>query len=282
MESLSTEELSRLWSVFGEKYRPSIAFQATVVLLRGADPAIASGPPVVRARLGTTTSISPTIAGIEPATVIAGPGATVDLVGTGLLTPDTVVRFGSGQWEDPANGSTSLRVRVRLPETLRAGVNTVRIQQPMRFEDGVRLPPPSPPGGDLRGGPESNVAPFTLRPAFELGAGSRPDILIGPRSGTGQVTSTTITARLMPAVDKRQNVSLLLTQTGLPAGAAPRSYAIPARSREKDDDETTDTVVFTVSSVLRSRYLVRVRVDGAETELRMTAGVYDRPSLDLS
>ena len=114
MESLSVDDMSRLWQVFGEKYRPSIAFQAHVLLLRGDDQAAASGPPVQRARLTLTTSINPTIGSVEPATITAAPNATIDLVGTGLLTADAVAQFSSGETAVPAAGSTPLRVSVDL------------------------------------------------------------------------------------------------------------------------------------------------------------------------
>ena len=174
MESLSIDDMSRLWQVFGEKYRPSVAFQARVLLLRGEDQAAASGPPVQRARLTVTTSINPVIDSIEPAMVTAAPNAAIILVGTGLLTSDVVAQFGSGESAVPAAGSTPLQVTVALPATLLAGVNTVRMQLPARFET------------DLRAGPESNVAPFTLRPAF---ATTGPAIQTSPsarRSSAGR------------------------------------------------------------------------------------------------
>jgi hypothetical protein len=163
-----------------------------------------------------------------------------------------------------------LRVTVILPTTLRAGVNTVRVQLPARFET------------DLRAGPESNVAPFTLRPAFALTETGNPDITISAQVYAGQVTSATITVRLVPAVGRRQNVQLLLNETGAAAGAVPFSYTFAAPSREGDAAETTDTISFAVQSVRRTRYLLRVRVDGAETELGMTGGSYDRPMVNLS
>jgi hypothetical protein len=270
MESLTIDDMSRLWSVFGEKYRPSIAFRANVVLLRGADPAMASGPPVKRPRLAILTSINPTIDSVDPALVTAGPGATIDLLGTGLLNADALVSFGSGETAAPEANSTALRVRVSLPTTLRAGVNTVRVSLKARFET------------DLRGGPESNVIPFTLRPAFLLGAGGNPRISVGPRTNNGDVTKTKLTVKLRPEVGKRQAVALLLNEIGVAAGAVPHAYSIDAPSRQHDAADTTDTIAFALNNIHRARYLVRVRVDGAETELGMAGGVYATPSVDLT
>jgi hypothetical protein len=77
-------------------------------------------------------------------------------------------------------------------------------------------------------------------------------------------------------------VQLLLNETGVATGAVPAAYTIAAPSRQDDAADTTDSISFTVQSVHRTRYLLRVRVDGAETELGMTAGSYDRPVVDLS
>jgi len=270
MEPMSIDDLSRLWQVFGEKYRPSITFQAHVVLLRATDPAAASGPPVQRTRLATTTSINPTITAVEPAAVTAATGASIDLIGTGLFSPDGVVQFSTGQTAHPTATSTSLRVTVTLPGTLLAGVNTVRVQLPARFQS------------DLRGGPESNVAPFMLRPAFARTVAGDPDITMTVPVFDGEVASTAITVKLVPAVGRRQAVSLLLNEFGTAAGAVARAYTISAPSRQDDATDVSDTITFPVSSVERAPYLVRVRVDGAETELLMTDGRYDRPMVDLT
>ncbi|WP_420120979.1 DUF4255 domain-containing protein [Nakamurella sp.] len=270
MEPMTVDDLSRLWQVFGEKYRPSIAFQAHVLLLRGADAASAPGPPVSRARLATSTSINPTISAVQPVIVTAGPTATITLVGTGLLAPGAVARFGTGA-SVPATppSSTPSRVVAPLPSALLAGLNTVRMVLPSLFES------------DERGGPESNTVPFSLRPAFAVDGGGARVITFTP-PGPGSSASTTLTVQLVPPVARRQEVTLLLNEVGAPAGTVAHSYTFSAPSRQDDPADTTDTIAFAVTGVNRARYLVRVRVDGAETELTTTGGVYDQPSVDLS
>jgi hypothetical protein len=265
MLPLSVDDISRLWMVFGEKYRPSIAFTASVLLMRGSD-ATSTGLPVTRARIATTTAIHPTIDRVEPQMVTAGSGATLDLVGSDLLTPDTAALFGSGESVLPDPASTPLRLRVTLPATLRAGLNTARVSQPARFES------------DLRAGPESNAAPFVLRPAFALKAATTdPDIDVQNLTKTGSSASAKVTVRLVPPVGRRQSVALLLTQPG-----GPHSYSVPAPSRDADPDETTDTIAFAVEGVAQADYLVRVQVDGAQTVLASTLeGSFTGPSVSL-
>jgi hypothetical protein len=267
MEPMTVDDLSRLWQVFGEKYRPSISLQVHLLLMRATDPAAATGPPVQRARLAMTTSINPTIIDVTPGTVTAG--ATITLAGTSLYVPGAFASFGSGESVTAPATSTPFAVAVTLPPTLLAGVNTVRLELPSQFE------------GDLRGGPESNLVPFVLRPRFAL-TGGNPDISFTPPVVSGSLTSTTLTVRLVPPVGRRQDVRLMLNELGAAAGMVPHSYTVLAPSRQSDPNDTTDTVAFAVESVARKEYLVRVQVDGADTELHLAPGGYDRPTVDLS
>lgn len=257
MSPLSVDDISRLWAVFGEKYRPSVAFTASVLLLRGDD-AAAPGLPVQQVRLAGTTSTQPTIDRVDPQTVTAG--SVVYLSGSGLLTPDTTCRFGSGEQVPPAASSTAARVRLAVPATLRAGLNTVRVSHAARF------------GADLRPGPESNAVPFMLRPVFAAQAspGTGPDVR-SPAPGS-------VTARLVPPVGRSQAVALLLNPVG--GGSA---YTVPANRRDADPAETTDTVTFAVTAVAAGDYLARVRVDGAETVLDTAAdGTFTGPVVSVA
>ena len=268
----TVDDISRLWAVFGEKYRPSFAFVASVLLVRGEEPA-GAGLPVRLARLASTTSIHPTIDRIEPQMITAGPAAIVDLIGTGLFAPDAAARFGSGESVPPGAGSTPQLLHVPVPATLRAGLNTVRVSLPARFDT------------DLRPGPESNAAPFMLRPVFAVKAGtaSDPDITVSGLSTTATTASATVTVRLVPPVGRRQNVALLLSEAGVAAGAVPHAYAVRAPSREQDAAEVTGVLAFAVVKVAKGNYLARVRVDGAETPLTAAAdGTFTAPVVNLS
>lgn len=256
---LSIDDISRLWAVLGEKYRPSIAFSATVLLMRGSDSA-RTGLPVTRSRLTVTTSIHPSIDRIDPPVTTAGSVAFV--IGTGLLTPDTVCRFGSGESPRPAAASTPTRLRVLLPTTLRAGTNTMWVAHAARF------------GDDLRRGAESNVVPFVLRPAFTRADPADPDLTVTDPVITDERISATVSARLDPAAGPGQDVSLLLTR-----GGAAEAYTVPAAPRQAD----SALVSFPVTGVVPGEYLARVRVDGAETELTTDAdGTFTGPVVDLT
>ena len=259
-ETLSTEEISKLWSVFGEKYRPTAAFLATVVLIR-AKPATRAAPPVREPVVQVVPLRNPVIAGVEPQTADPLPPVRLTLSGTALLVPGTVVRFGAGAEVPPAPGSSAQRLLVQLPSGLPAGVNTVQVVQPVTLGT-----PPIPHGGF-----ESNTAAFVLRPAIKrrtVATGEEPDVTVDQVSDTGGGTrSARVTVRLVPEVAKRQRVRLLLNEPGAPTDRPPRAYGFDAPSREADPAETTDTIQVAVSRIVAGDYVLRVRVDGADTAL---------------
>jgi hypothetical protein len=78
-------------------------------------------------------------------------------------------------------------------------------------------------------------------------------------------------------------VTLLLNEKQPPDTRPPRSYSFEAPSRtQPTDPETSTSVTIPVSGLTAGQYLVRVRVDGAESLLETNAsGEYDAPEVDI-
>jgi hypothetical protein len=267
-QTLTADEISKLWSVFGEKYRPTAAYLATVVLIRSRR-STTSAPPVRETRVYTRVIGHPVIESVEPQ--VADPDTDLTLHGHGLAGPNTVVRFSNGSSGIVAAGANAERLDVRPPADLRAGVSTVQVIQDIAFD--------SPP---LRRGFDSNVVAFVLRPAIAtrtVAGSAEPAIDVGSVDGSGsQPRSGTITVELVPAVGRRQRAAILLNESGAPVDRAPRAYAFDATSRQADASETSDTLEFPFRGVTAGTYLLRVRVDGAETSLEVGAdGRYSGP-----
>jgi hypothetical protein len=252
---LTTEELSKLWTGFQDKYRATAAFMATVVLIRSDEQVASGGLPVRMPLVFAQPLPKPFIAGVDPPIVPYDPNATVALVGSQLLASGSRVQFLAGAPITPAPGSTPSRVVALLAAGLLAGPNTVRLLQPVAMGD--------PPVDHLSF--ESNTAAFVLRPVIKDQPGTTvPDITVAG----GQVT-----VKVAPDVGRRQVVTLLLDSL---AGAP--SYSVQADARSLD---LTDTVVFTTAPAAGT-YLVRVRVDGAETALQMdSGGTYSAPTVTV-
>jgi len=249
---LTTEELSKLWTGFQDKYRATAALLATVVLIR-SDDAVASGLPVRKPLLVVTPLPRPFIGALDPPAVTYSATATVALLGTQLLAQGTKAQFASGSPVGPAAGSKTNRLVVALPAGLQAGPNTVKLIQPIAMGE---------PAVDHVAF-ESNTAVFMLRPLIKNKLNTTtPDIT----AAGGKVT-----VKVAPDVGQRQTISLLLDS---PTGA--HTYTVRADPRAA---ALTDTVVFTTAPAAGT-YLVRVRVDGAETELKSDpSGTYTGPTV---
>jgi hypothetical protein len=162
---------------------------------------------------------------------------------------------------------SSTRIVLSIPAGVQAGTRAVRIVN--RAMIGT---PPSP-----HAGVESNPRSFQLRPritdpvnASVQGSGNQP------RSGD-------VTVQLSPEVGRTQRVTLLLNEKQPPATRPPRSNTFEAPPRtQPTDPETSASVTIPVSGLIAGQYLVRVRVDGAESLLETNAsGEYDAPEVDI-
>lgn len=235
---LSLEELSKIWSVFFQtQYALSIAYQCSVVLIE-AEETPRSALPVRERQIFVVPMRQVRIDAVEPQMITFAPAATIELRGSGLLD-DTVVQFGTIE-QAPSAGSTPTRLVVALPSTLQAGVNAVQVIH--RLPLGAVEP-------RARRSMASNVAAFVLRPRLNSANFSGgPD----PR----------ITVDAQPRVGLRQQATLLLYQVATPP-AQPLTYTLTPRPR----DAETDPLVFDTNGVDNGTYLVRLRVDGAESEL---------------
>jgi hypothetical protein len=284
-ETLSNDELSKLWSVFGERYRPSAGFLATVVLIQ-SDRSFQPALPVRDPRLYVVPIPHPVIEAVDPPVIPLTGSPELVLTGNDLLSANTAAVLGSGEVIALAPASTSSRLVVPLPATVPAGINTVRVVRQIAFVTTPHGPGPPAPAQTLppHRAFESNVMAFSVRPSIASKPGSSsPDItLSGETSAGGVATAGTVAVGVIPDVGKLQQVLLLLNQTGAGAGATPGSYAIPAASRAADAAATTGTVHFPIAGVAVGSYLVRVRVDGVDSGLGTAAGgQFTAPVLDV-
>lgn len=281
---LSAEDISRLWTAFGAKYKPSAAYLITVVLIESKQPTRTPLPvrfrnlyvrtfqqPIIQELLSQKAPGDPIVRG-EPFLV----GQNLVIRGEQLKGDITVVRLsGMEIAPDPAN-VTAEEIIVALPLTLRAGVQGVQIVH--RIAMGIPEVPHS--------GIEGNLMPFVLRPRVDSvsvnvtgGAGS------DPRSGS-------VTVNVVPDVAPSQRASLLLNELQ-PASSIPNpqparaySFALPNRnvitSVPSIPPVPIGSLVFPFTGVQAGKYLVRVQVDGADSlPVIGNSGVFDAPVAEV-
>jgi len=261
-QPMSAEEMFRLWSSFQAPYRPSTAYQATVVLIE-SDRVPKSPLPVLRPNLYVAPFRQPIIEQLLALDGLAQsfvPSSTLVIRGQQLQEERTRVKLGGLEITPEESNITSTQIRLPLlplaerANGLKAGIQSVQVIH------GLRLGTPADP----HQGAESNLAAFILRPAIAVN-------LVDPvctGSGEARRCAATVAIGFTPWVDKTQRVALLLDPLSTSPGEQRPAYrfAAPTDNGITAADQTrTAQIQFPVQGVMPGNYLVRVQVDGAES-----------------
>jgi hypothetical protein len=249
---LSLEELSKLWSVFFETpYTLSVAYQGTVVLIESGEEPEAALPVLDRNLYGAPLRqplIEQVISQVGADRPIVAESAVI-LRGKRLRGGVTEVRVGGMDPVQPTPEDVSeSQIELMLPAGLRAGVQGVQVIH------SLDIGTPAVPHRIF----ESNVAAFVLHPIIKKKANGEYEIEVTNLQGGGNdPRSADLTVKLAPQVGKNQRVMLELLSGETVA------HLFAAAPLAADTDETT----FRITGVTAGTYLVRVRVDGAESPL---------------
>jgi hypothetical protein len=265
-ESLNTEEVSKLWSAFQTHYRPTAAYQVTVVLIE-SNGSTKSALPVQGRSLYIVAAEQPVVekiveAGGEASPIL--PTSTLRIIGHNLRGEPTQVFVGPADLSAGIVELTDREIRLALPAPLPAGlyagIAPLRVVHPIEMGT-----PPAP-----HEGPESNVQPLVLRPiAAPVVTSAVPAVAGGVNVKSGKIEAT-----FNPKVHTDQRVFLLLNEFQPPASRPARAYSFRAPAGNGVVAPAVDTAVveFTYTNVIPGDYLVRARVDGAESVLALDAG----------
>lgn len=251
-EFFNMEETSKLWSALQTHYRPSTAYQASMVLIESRQSQqdtdkIPFQQPVIQ-QVSSLALGQPIVA-----------GSTLVLRGQQLQGEITRIRWNQAELSLPQDIQDT-QISLPVPANLKAGVQGVQV---------VHLPSNT----TISIGVESNVAAFVLRPAIA--------VFVNQVQGSGdELRAGEITVKFKPKVGKEQKVVLLLNapigtqETQLEQSA----YSFVAPTRTSD----TDAIAFSFTGVPAGIYLVRVQVDGAESLLNLnSSGEYDSPQVKI-
>jgi hypothetical protein len=276
-EYLNTDEMFKLWTAIQSPYRPTAAYQASVVLIESDKP-VKSAPPVRIRNVYAVPFRQPAIEQIlaqeaadQP---IVGGRAILSsyrlvLRGRQLKAPSMDVQVGDVPVPSGTVTATDDTVVFPLPAGLLAGIQSVRVTYPLE----IGTPP------TRHKGLESNVAAFVLSPKITA--------TVDNISGSGNAPrSADIKVVFDPPVGKKQRVALLLNEFMPPDPSArpARSYVFHAPPRDAQDaPETVGEITFHVSGVMPAKYVVRVQVDGAESPLTTDSlGRYAQPQIEIT
>ena len=249
-QSMGTEEMSKLWTALQTSYRPTAAYQVSVVLIESRHPTRQTLP--VRERVVEVIPFQrPRIESVEsdagPAEPIVA-NSTLVVKGLQLRGTITSVLIGGIKFTPAPNnlGETQIKIPLppALPDVLRAGIQSAQIVHEIDLGK-----PPKP-----HRGVESNIAAFILHPKISV-----------PGNASGTLTIT-----FDPKVGKSQRVTLLLGERNPPPGSPGRSYnlvAPPNNGITVLAQTDTASILFSLQDVDLGQYFVRAQVDGAESSL---------------
>lgn len=245
-ENMSIDDISKLWSVLGEKYRPSAAYLVTVVLLQPEGQVSVALPVTQPAALKVQPLLAPQLASITPQNLTWGSPTPLRLSGVNLLGNGTQVVFGNAV-AAPAGTSTATSVDVTVPPSARAGLQPVRVRHQAVISG----------SGQPTTSDQSNPLALFLAPQVTN---------LAPTAGT-------VTITLSPDIDPGQDVRLMLY-----AGDARFSLAAAHRTAAQGQ------VSFATAGVPAGTYLMQVDVDGAQTPLTQPAPgqPFDGPTVTIA
>ncbi|MCB0585541.1 MAG: DUF4255 domain-containing protein [Phaeodactylibacter sp.] len=275
-EPINAEEISKLWTAFQTRYRPSTAYQATVLLIESKKPTRSPLPvretvlypfpfkqPVLEKVLSQVSAGDPIL---ENQQILVG--HTLVLRGHSLKRDPLHVLLSGASILINQPDATDTEVRLVLPGSLKAGIQGVQVVH------SIEMGTPA----QARRIVESNLLSFVLSPDL-----NNP-VVSNTNNTSGNLFSADISVDVSPAVHPYQRAILLLNQINLPPGSTPASYSFILPTTFWDSNTSpVGTLPFEVTGVLEGDYLIRIQVDGAESPLTTNnVGTFNGPQINIS
>ena len=269
-EAMSNEELSKLWSALQARYRPTLAYRVTTVLI-DSDLGARQALPALRPATRASGQPRPVILAVEPedgplASVV--PGSRVVIRGTALVAPQMRLLVGDADLTASIAEQRPDRLVVALPDPgpLPAGALPVSIRHQAMLG--------SPP--TLRDAQLSNRGILVLQPAVTAVFAQSAEVIedgVTLRDGT-------LTLTVAPEVGRSQRVGVVLNATD--GSGLAYSFRAPDGNGMPPAAPASATVPVPVRRVAAGTYLLRVQVDAADSPLEVaTDGTFNGPTVTL-
>ena len=274
-ESITSEEMSRMWSALHAQYRPSIAYRVSVVLLESEH---RPGPALPVRRRPISKAIPTVGARIASVASATGPASALTMTdslvveGEGFAVSGLQLLVGGVAHTPSATQIRASRIEVPLTDLAsppRPGLVPVQVAINTDLGD-----PPVPHMGLT-----SNVVAMPLAATFTSVLAPGADTTVdGVVYRNGQITLNTA-----PDIGRRQSVEILLSEIGAPPTRAARGYRFDAPAENGITTagvDTTNSITFGYRGVLPGNYLLRLRVDGVDSPLGVDgSGTYSSPAV---
>ncbi|MBN3923358.1 DUF4255 domain-containing protein [Nostoc sp. NMS4] len=252
-EFFNMEETSKLWSALQTHYRPSATYLASMVLIESSK---SDNPEDFYMMSLSQPNIEQIIAPAKTQQMIVT-GTTLVIRGKRLRGEITRVRFGNRETLLVPQEVKETQISLLVPPDLYASVQSVQV---------VHLTKDN--AGETNHLVESNVAAFVLHPTITA-------FVTQVENSGDNLRTAEITVKFQPKVGKAQRVVLLLNEV---SGDSPVAYSFLVTPPTKD----TDAINIPIKNVKPGNYIVRARVDGAESLLHKNqSGEYDSPQVTI-
>lgn len=243
-EYLSTEDISKIWTMFGAKYRQSAFYKVSVALLR-KEKSVRQALPVLKSKLYVKPIKIPTINTIKPeeragsdylSNLIFIEGDVLIIEGVSFQGEVTMVQF-DGDFAIGVEVELDKTITLPIPSVLRAGVHSIQIVHEMLLGE------PAVPHKGIK----SNLAAFVLSPVLENLAVAGDDL-------TGDV---------LPAIKEEVRYTILLNEIDFDT----TSRNANEYSFNDMAEVEASSFSFNIADVLPGTYLVRISVNNATSPL---------------
>jgi hypothetical protein len=249
---LNTEELSKMWTAMQSRYRPTMAYTVSVVLIE-ADQAVKSAPPVLQRGQGDTG-----------ATALAAPFPSLSRVGPAASDLLPAIRLGDDLRIAGACLDAAQTPKVRFENDRAQLVRELAPLAPLSPRAlRCHLPSPAEDADAMHAwaiGMYSVALEITPagRPAWSTNSvpvALAPRITVSPASAAAGDLTLTVTCA--PRLQARQEARARLLFG--PRTLAPSSISTPL------DPKQPTTLTFKAPAATPGEYLVRLRVDGIDS-----------------
>jgi hypothetical protein len=278
------EDISQVWSMMNAGLRTGMLYQVSTLLMERKLPR-SSAPPVAEGRLDVHQLMVPRVLRLRfspsapPAAqwsdqAVASPGDAIEITGSGLAGEITLIRLGERDVAVPAADAQSEQVLSAVPANMRPGVTNLQVLHEWNKPEGEIDPPASGTVPAER----SNLLPMAIRPVLVSGG----EVTLSNRTENDGVVSWTATINFTPDVGALQQIELhLLARVADGNGRFPSFVFEGDKPAPGTQDVAVSQRTVTITGVPAGDYLLRVRVDGAESALESDATGYSGPLLTV-
>jgi hypothetical protein len=243
-EYLNTEEISKIWTMFGAKFRLSAYYKVSVALLR-KEKSVRQALPVLQSKLYVKPIKLPFIQDIVAEDRVGSDyssnrifieGDTIIISGNSLQADVTKVQF-DGSLAVGVDVELDSKITIPIPTTLRAGIHSIQIVHEMLLGE------PEVP----HNGVNSNLTAFVLSPILE----------------NINLVGSDLTADVQPEIEEGIRYSVFLNEIDFDTTTRnAKEYSFEQIAPSEISNITID-----MDTVDAGTYLVRIRVNNATSPI---------------